>query len=74
MMQTPVEGELFVTVVEGAPSRAPLSSPARPRAEGSSSRSLPPLPIPRSPPFSDALPRIPLFNLTEPLFVTSLLH
>lgn len=67
MMQTPVEGELFVTVVEGV---LPLPSASQ-RVEVSSrsylhlQRLLVPFPT---------LLRIPLFNLTEPLFVTSLLH
>lgn len=64
MMQTPVEGELFVTVVEGV---LPLP-PASQRVEvvlSPPQRLLAPFPT---------LLRIPLFNLTEPLFVTSLLH
>jgi len=67
MMQTPVEGELFVTVVEGGPP----ASFCQPEG-GDSSRSY--LHLQRLlVPFPTLL-RIPLFNLTEPLFVTSLLH
>lgn len=65
MMQTPVEGELFVTVVEGVVLPLP---PASQRVEVVLS-----LPRRLLAPFPTML-RIPLFNLTEPLFVTSLLH
>lgn len=69
MMQTPVEGELFVTVVEGTLSLPPVSR----RVEGSSRSYLVYLRV-LTRPVSYVAERIPLFNLTEPLFVTSLLH
>lgn len=64
MMQTPVEGELFVTVVEEVlPSEGGGAVLAPTSTFGAHLR-----------PFSYVAERIPLFNLTEPLFVTSLLH